>query len=85
MGFDVLRRAADEWHTVEIADKARATLKKRPTANASGNRRAEVDQGKISMHPRQHRTKYDGAAIERAIYGETTLVTRRNCSRRIKW
>lgn len=34
--FDVLHRAAHEWHTEEVTDKARANLKKRRTANANG-------------------------------------------------
>lgn len=51
MVFDVLRHAADEWHKVEMADKARATLKKRPTANAnekSGNGGKPGKVGKTS-------------------------------------
>lgn len=28
VGLDVLRHAADEWHTMEVADKARASLRK---------------------------------------------------------
>lgn len=31
----VLHYAANEWHTVEMTDKARAMLKKRPTTNAN--------------------------------------------------
>lgn len=36
MVFDVLCRAADEWHTVEVVDKVRANLKKPPAVNVDG-------------------------------------------------
>lgn len=37
MVFDVLRRAVDEWHTVEVASKSRASLRKRTSSIANGD------------------------------------------------
>lgn len=36
MVSDVLRHALDEWHTVEVADAARADFKKRPGGDVNG-------------------------------------------------
>lgn len=53
---DVLYRAADEWQTVEMVDKAGTILKKRPIANANGR----VTYGETApiqqrQHPRRSR------------------------------
>lgn len=44
-GFDVFRRASDEWHTVKMTDEAQATLKKRPIANTNGKSVNGVEPG----------------------------------------
>lgn len=60
MVFNVLRRATDEWNTVEIADKARVTLKKRLISKPRGNQGTEVNKAWRVIHSHQRWTKHWG-------------------------
>lgn len=65
---------AGGWHTIEIADKARATLKKRPTASMDRKLVNGNEPGGMAIHPRQRLTRCAGAVINQVTYAVATPI-----------